>query len=437
MSLSSVRVDQLVARVHAQYAACAVKPSNDYQYTVLAAFVLDRDCAETKVVSLATGSKCLPTARYPPHGDALHDSHAEVLARRGLMRWLHDEVRRAAVAADGAGSLWIVRASPHGGGKWMLRPDVALHMYVSTVPCGDASTRFLAAAQDPAIAALKDAAPPAAPAPGGTARGRDGYALHSVLRTKPGRADSPPTRCMSCSDKIAAWGVLGAQGALAARLVGPVYVSAVVLGDVPSAMRELVRADCERAFFRRVEGVEGTLPEGYRLSKPTVHFTDTDFAFSRSALHAAHPQRAPPPSSNESLCWFADSSPDLTPEVIINGVRRGVGAKQRGLEKYRPRLCKLQLLRLHLETVRALGTHAEPRPDETYYDVKQSDTAYCAARSALKGPGGPFAGWVVSGEPWESFDAEGNIVNARHTHSDPPDPNPGPSSFDKSNAIKT
>ena len=36
-----------------------------------------------------------------------------------------------------------------------------------------------------------------------------------MLRTKPGRADAPPTRAMSCSDKLAAWAVLGAvPGAL-------------------------------------------------------------------------------------------------------------------------------------------------------------------------------------------------------------------------------
>lgn len=34
-----------------------------------------------------------------------------------------------------------------------------------------------------------------------------------------------------------------------------------------------------------------------------------------------------------ALCWFADSP--LGQEIIINGARRGIGAKHRGLEKYR------------------------------------------------------------------------------------------------------
>ncbi|KAF8488931.1 hypothetical protein F5888DRAFT_1750230 [Russula emetica] len=39
------------------------------------------------------GVKCLPTSCLPVRGDALHDSHAEVIARRGAIRsWLLEEV---------------------------------------------------------------------------------------------------------------------------------------------------------------------------------------------------------------------------------------------------------------------------------------------------------------------------------------------------------
>lgn len=122
---------------------------------------------------------------------------------------------------------------------------------------GDASMRYLAASQDPAMAALKDAAPPAPPPPGAASRGRNNYALHGVLRTKPGRADSPPTRCMSCSDKLAAWNVLGVQGALAASLFAPVYVTSVILGDIPRDLRPAVREDCERALYGRLKDISG------------------------------------------------------------------------------------------------------------------------------------------------------------------------------------
>lgn len=125
--------------------------------------------------------------------------------------------------------------------------------------------RLLAAMQDPVMAALKDSAPPVALAAGAAARGRDGYALRGVLRTKPGRADAPPTICMACSDKIAAWNVLGLQGALLSQILDPVYLSGVIIGGVPQEMRTTVKEDCERAFYGRLERIEGMYPSLLRL----------------------------------------------------------------------------------------------------------------------------------------------------------------------------
>ena len=288
MSLSLLDVDNLVSLVHAQYSKTGFKPSNEYQFTVLAAFVLSRTSnsgadSETearhdfKVISLATGSKCLPKSRLPPRGDTLHDSHAEVLARRGAVRWLYEEIRRC--CAGGDTSEWIQRRA--SSGKYALNDGVELHMYISTIPCkhsqipyqntpltcflgGDASTRLLASTQliqDPSMATLKSTSSFAPLPPNAASRGRDNYALLGVLRTKPGRADSPPTISMSCSDKIASWCVLGTQGALASEVMQPVYSRGLVVGldDVPEeeSVREMVREDCERAVCGRLEGFEG------------------------------------------------------------------------------------------------------------------------------------------------------------------------------------
>jgi tRNA-specific adenosine deaminase 1 len=119
---------------------------------------------------------------------------------------------------------------------------------------GDASTRTLAAMpQGPAIAALKSASSLPVPEGNAAARGRDNYSLLGVLRTKPGRADSPPTLSMSCSDKIARWCILGIQGALASNILDPVYVDEIILGGVDPVVEDSVREDCERAFWKRTE----------------------------------------------------------------------------------------------------------------------------------------------------------------------------------------
>lgn len=271
--------------------------------------------------------------------------------------------------------------------------------------------RLLASSQDPAMAALKDASPPAPPPPGSASRGRDNYALVGVLRTKPGRANSPPTRCMSCSDKIAAWNVLGVQGALLSQMFEPLYVDNIVigLGDVQDeGLRGAVREDCERAFHGRIgDDIQARLPRGYRKATPRVSFTSVDFVHSRSSRSRANNTPCTQ-SSNESLCWFADSA--TRQEVLINGVRRGVGAKLRSLELYRPRLCKIALFRLYSEMMQPLQ---RPNLKESYHTWKRSNHDYDLARQVLKGKGGPFHGWVVSGAQWESFDVEGNsTINA-------------------------
>jgi tRNA-specific adenosine deaminase 1 len=107
------------------------------------------------------------------------------------------------------------------------------------------------------MALLKDSAPFLDQPSNKPWRGRNNYHSYGVLRTKPGRSDSPLTLSMSCSDKIASWNVLGIQGGLMVRIFDPVYISSITIGDVDEDMRTIVREDCERAFFRRIGDLQG------------------------------------------------------------------------------------------------------------------------------------------------------------------------------------
>ena len=235
------------------------------------------------------------------------------------------------------------------------------HPHVPILQGGDASTRLLASMQDETMATLKDSMVTHFN-PDVASRGRDNYSRLAVLRTKPGRADSPPTLSMSCSDKVASWNVLGFQGALAAYFFGPLYLSTVVIGEVPPDMRRTVRDDCERAFWTRLERIRGTLmslsmaimtdlrlldlPAGYTLHRPVIQFTSHPFMHSRTTLGVVPSAGGScndcvfislrlilEPHYVSALCWIADSTKPH--EVLINGLKRGVSPKHRFREKSR------------------------------------------------------------------------------------------------------
>jgi tRNA-specific adenosine deaminase 1 len=134
--------------------------------------------------------------------------------------------------------------------------------------------RFLANFQNEEMAALKDSSVFTPLAPNVASRGRDNYSLFGVLRTKPGRADSPQTLSMSCSDKIARWNVVGIQGALGSGIFHPIYLTKIIIGEVPQDLHDVVKSDCERAFWGRLQNISGK----YRFDHKAISQNQKRFA---------------------------------------------------------------------------------------------------------------------------------------------------------------
>ncbi|GAA5963530.1 hypothetical protein JCM3765_006270 [Sporobolomyces pararoseus] len=438
-------------------------------WTVLAGFSLYRSTGETTeahCVSIGTGLKAIPHSKLPRHGDVLHDSHAEVIARRGFKLWLY---RQLETAIEGGEETFLEK---EGEGNWRLKGDWKLGLWISTLPCmsilsiysksgltgencctgGDASTFSLS------LSASSSSAPPTFPTsdprsstsettihasldeaaalglittrspslkspetslssqldlPVSTPlvrRGRVSYSSFSTLRTKPGRADSLPTTSHSCSDKIALWSLLGVQGGLLSTLGVHVQLSLISVSGVKGneEEREKVRGEIRRAVGGRLEEWRG--PQGERVKVPEIGLSkEVEFEHSREVVaRSAGVKEDEVVSCQESISWVEGCGT----EVITNGIRQGSSSKRKEGEalgpKARSRLSKLNLFQRHLEIQMELSSITLEQ--KSYYEVKHSPNSndYQRLKAAVRD--GTFGGWLVSGSEWESFDSQGRLA---------------------------
>jgi tRNA-specific adenosine deaminase 1 len=196
------------------------KPSPK-QYTVLSGIVAYVPSKAAYLpICLCTGTKCL--GNFAPNfeqGITLSDSHAEILARRCLIRYLllsAIEILKDPNYSlmDDTCPLQLTEDDSREGDKdgekrFCLKPGWSLWLYISDSPCGDASI-YQRSSVDRCFTGKKTRELEH-PLPAQT----ETLGLSSLLRSKPGRVDIDEARrasSMSCSDKICRWSCLGLQG---------------------------------------------------------------------------------------------------------------------------------------------------------------------------------------------------------------------------------
>ncbi|KAL9974640.1 hypothetical protein ACROYT_G011701 [Oculina patagonica] len=118
------------------------KPQEGHEWTLLAAIVLVREQDDNgkylseysvDVVSMGTGSKCIGRYKMSNQGAILNDSHAEVIARRGFLRYLYQQLQ---YAYSEQSSVFVYQEDSK---LCSLKNGVSFHLYTSHTPCGDAS----------------------------------------------------------------------------------------------------------------------------------------------------------------------------------------------------------------------------------------------------------------------------------------------------------
>ena len=136
---SEIDPDRIAAAVLDIYDKLSRNGKPEYpKYTVLAAIVASQG-ANVKVLSLATGTKCAGGDIVAEHSAVLVDSHAEVLARRGFLRYLCDCIRTYETDSSFKASSDCLLRFCASSQKFMLKEDWNLYLYSSDSPCGDAA----------------------------------------------------------------------------------------------------------------------------------------------------------------------------------------------------------------------------------------------------------------------------------------------------------
>ena len=237
---------------------------------VIACFVMEDTPKKTfEIISFGSGTRCIAGDKMTQKGDAVNDSHAEVVARRGLVRFLYRELKKYYKDRSSTELFEFVAAS-HGA-SLRLKDTYKLHLYISTAPCGDGA-QFSRDDND-------NREPPADGAHKPTMTGKS----QGVLRTKmeggegtiPIADETQPQtwdgilqggrlRTMSCSDKIARWNILGLQGSLLSLYLQPIYMASLTLGSLHH------HGHLSRAVCCRFKDLSPLLPPPFFVNHPKL-----------------------------------------------------------------------------------------------------------------------------------------------------------------------
>lgn len=333
-----------------------------------------------------SGTKCIGKGLLSRNGDTLNDSHAEVMCRRGFLRYLFDQIDKA--IAEDVSIFKFNRATK----KFQLATNISFHFFTTHSPCGDASifTKPINQTEPEAKKSKLESHLDDNESIGDCVSFTGAKILHKgigvvqdlmvqsigEIRTKPGRGE--PTVSASCSDKFAKWCVLGMQGAVLHTLLEkPIYFDSITTCDSKHCNVDAM----ERAFWKRFNSAIQIPSESFKIKSPIVQVCEgTKFWFEKNDGDF---QPAP-----GSIVWCKTSA--YPHQVAVHGKRLGVTKKKEKTRVGRLLISKIELFRCYLNILKIYNEKLGLYPNETdfnrlqYCDVKTASIEYQRVWNYLK-----------------------------------------------------
>lgn len=262
--------DKIGQTVFKKFAEVMGSDEEHRKWKVLAGIVMttDAEMQNQIVVAVSSGTKCIGGEHMSMNGASLNDCHAEIISQRCFKEFLY---RQLEMISDGDLQNCVLQSRP--GGRYVLKPGIKFHLFISTAPCGDAR---IFSPHELLLESIDRH-------PMRKARGL----LRSKIEAGEGTIPIKPSDSvqtwdgiiqgqqrlltMSCSDKLSCWNIVGIQGSLLSYYVEPIYLESIILGSLyhPGHM--------SRAMYGRIEHELGqtNLPGSYSLHKPKMNMVSS------------------------------------------------------------------------------------------------------------------------------------------------------------------
>ena len=335
---------------------------------VIACFIMeDSETGQLEVVSFGTGTRTTSGDLLDLKGEAVFDSHAEIIARRGLKLFLYQELQIYYEGRDDVET--IFEANKDGRASTVrVKKSIKFHLYISTAPCGDGA-QFSRQDSDNRLP----------PPPGSPHTPTNNGKSQGVLRTKMeggegtipaiGPEAQPQTwdgiiqggrlRTMSCSDKIGSWNVLGLQGSLLSLFMEPVYLFSLSLGSLHH------HGHLSRAVCCRFHELGSSLRPPYKVNHPLLG----------RVRGGDDMQRHTEKTSNLSMNWVInDSKPELND---------GTTGRPSSSEASGPSQLSKSSLFAQFRSLSSVSGHADYLSIQSYAEAKSLATAYQKTKGLL------------------------------------------------------